>query len=158
MTEQPEEQPDTTAAVEYPELEYMVREVKQKPGLLRHAGCGVLLLIWVTALLIPLVLFVLAVQGDITISHRGDVPDKIQHPRFQAFLLMEPEVRGLQFTRSSVRREGETNLCIQVNVSYVLWEGEGIPAAYCDCYGREALDDDWHYVETVQPVCTDTSD
>lgn len=158
MTEKSAQQPENNIETEYPRIEYVARDGRQRPSLLRRAGCGVLLVIWFTVLLLPLLLFVLAVEGNITISHRGDVPDKIQHPRFQAFLLMEPEVRGLQFTRSSVKREGNRDLCIQVTVSYLLWEGEGIPAAYCDCYARESGDADWQYVNTIQPTCTDESD
>lgn len=137
----------------YPEIEYVVGEVPRKRSLISRIGCGALLVVWFAILLLPLFFFVLAIQGDITIRHTGDVPDKLQHPRLQISLIMDADSRGLQFTRSAVNRYDETNLCMDTRVNYTLWEGQGAPARYCDCYTRDAPDADWSFAETSQGGC-----
>lgn len=137
----------------YPEIEYVVREVPRKRSLLERVGCGALVLVWFAVLLLPLFFFVLAIQGDITIRHTGDVPDKLQHPRFQITLIMDADSRGLQFTRSGVNRYSATDLCLDTRVNYTLWQGQGAPARYCDCYTRETADEDWSFTESTQGGC-----
>ena len=153
MTEDQTERQPEVDEVEYPEIEYVVRESPRKRPLIQRIGCGFALVIWFLFLLLPLVLFVLAIQGDITLRYGDDIPDRQTHPRFQIFLQMEPEVQGFQLTTSSIKRIDSENMCIQVNVRYVLWEGQGDPATYCDCYTRESEETDWQLNGTTTNAC-----
>ena len=153
MSGNPDDMRTEAQQAAYPEIDYVVREVPRKRSLIRRLGCGVVLVIWFAFLLLPLLLFVLAIQGDITILHGSDIPDRQSHPRFQVFVQMEPEVQGLQFTTSSIKDIDSQKMCIEVNVRYFLWEGQGDPATYCDCYFRATHEDDWTYEETLLNAC-----
>ena len=108
---------------------------------------------WFLVLLLPMVLFILAINGDITIARSGDIPDKNEHPLFQASLVMEIDFRGLRLTNTSLARENEVNLCIQTNVRFVLWEGEGEDAVFCDCYDRDSSESVWELSSTAMTTC-----
>ena len=150
------EENESTSSQEraYPEIEYVVQEAQpRKRSLLSRIGCGVILMFWFAILLLPLFFFILAVQGDITISRRGDIPDKHQHPLFQVMLLMDANNRGLQFTSTSIGINNDTDICIETNVSYFMWQGDGESAQYCDCYERDNSDVEWSYTSTEQGEC-----
>lgn len=138
---------------EYHQIEYVVQEQPKKRSLARRIGCGFLLVIWLFILLLPLGFFILAVDGEITLSHRGDVPEKHAHPRLQVRLITEIDYRGLQITNTSVNRADDLNLCIQTDVRYLLWQGEGEPATYCDCYLRSDQEEDWQFDTTNPGQC-----
>jgi len=135
----------------YEQVEYVVKV--RKRSLLRRIGCFGLILVWLVIMLIPFGIFILAIEGDITISHSGDVPDKHQHPRLQVQLITEIDFRGLGITTSSVNQIDGKNLCIETNVRYLLWQGEGEPATYCDCYSRELTASTWSFTETILAQC-----
>jgi hypothetical protein len=136
----------------YPEIEYVVVEKKRRP-LYQRIGCLLMIPIWLLFAITPLVMIILAVEGDITIEHGGDVPNKFQHPLFQLKLVMEEDFRGLNITNSSLYREGENDFCIQNNVRFILWEGEGDPASYCQCYERDDPDADWLSISSEEGSC-----
>ncbi len=133
---------------EYPEIEYVVKV--KRPSLARRLGCFAMIGVWLVVMMIPFMLILLAVQGEIRLGHSGDVPDKHEHPLLQINLVMEIDFRGLNITHSSVNRDGD-DLCIQTNVRYLLWEGEGDPATFCDCYTRQG--DDWQFAQTTMQAC-----
>lgn len=133
------------------EIEYII--VKKPVSRFRRVGCIIALVLWFSFLLLPLGLFILAVEGDITIARGDDIPEPSEHPRFQLKLIMEPDYRGISLVNTSLHRDGDQALCIQTNVRYVLWEGDGDPAVYCDCYVRARIDDDWTFVSTAVAAC-----
>lgn len=134
------------------EIEYVVVTKKRSP--LRRIGCGLLLVVWFTVLMLPLFLFILAVNGEIRIGHSGDMPDKHEHPLLELSLVMEADFRGLRITNAAVaQRDGEDALCVQTNVRYLLWQGEGDPATFCDCYARAG--ENWELTETLMGACGD---
>lgn len=137
----------------YPEIDYVVKQVPPGRSPLRRLGCGVLLVVWFAVLLLPLAMFVLAIQGDITIWHGAGIPDREEHPRFQVRLVMEMDFRGLGLTTTSIERDGEDALCIQSNVRFLLWEGEGDPATFCDCYTRSSSNTEWSLEATTVGHC-----
>lgn len=124
-----------------PSVEYIF--IKRKPNLFRRLGCTILLILWFTFLLLPLFLFILAVQREITISYVNDIPDSYQHPLFQIQLVMESDYRGLRIVNATLHNHTETTVCVQTNVRYVLWEGEGDPATFCRCYQRSDSKTEW---------------
>lgn len=138
---------------EYHQIEYVVQEHPKKRSLSRRVGCVLILVLWFLILLLPLGFFILAVDGQLTLSQRGDVPDKHQHPLFQINLITEVDYRGIQFTNSTIHRQDDLNVCVQTDVRYLLWQGEGESAQYCDCYMRTAQEDDWQYETTTPGQC-----
>ncbi len=148
MTDNQTPPPTATA---YPPIEYVIAERKRNP--LRRAGCIFALAIWFTVLLLPLCLFILAAQQEITISHFGDVPDKFQHPLFQVQLVMERNYRGLRLVNTTTASQSDDNICVQTNVRYILWEGTGEPATFCRCYERDATESTWTLLEQTLEAC-----
>ncbi len=139
----------------YPEIEYVVVQRKRRAWW-KRPGCLLQLAVWVIIMMIPLIIMVLALQGDITIAHRGDVPNKFQHPFFQVRLVMEVDYRGLNITNSSILREDTDNMCIETHARFLLWEGEGEPATYCQCYTRVELG--WQTTNAEQGQCNGTTE
>lgn len=152
MTDQDDApQQEVNAASEaHPRIEYVIRERKRRWSPLQRVGCVLGLLLWLLVMTVPFLLFVLAIQGQITIAHPGDVPDGHEHPLLQVKLIMEPDYRGLNITNSSVQRDGE-NLCVQTDVRFILWQGEGEPASFCDCYTQ--VNDEWSLETTTIGTC-----
>jgi hypothetical protein len=134
-----------------PSVEYIF--IERKRNLLRRLGCTIMLILWFTFLLLPLFLFVLAVQQEITIAHAGDIPESYQHPLFQVQLVMEEDYRGLRIVNTTLHNSTETNICIQTNVRYVLWEGQGDPATICRCYERDNAKANWMLLEQTLETC-----
>ncbi|MCU0466943.1 MAG: hypothetical protein MUF38_20555 [Anaerolineae bacterium] len=118
-------------------------------GLAWRAGC---IAIWLPLILLPFVLLILAANGEIVISNGGDMPEPEAHPWLRATLIMEIDTRGLNITRSSIASRDEGGLtCVQTDVSFLLWQGEGEPARYCDCY--EQVGEAWSLVSTESVTC-----
>lgn len=138
---------------QHPEIEYVVVEKQQRRRPMRRVGCVLLVVVWFIVLMLPTVLFVLAVEGDITIARGDDIPDSHEHPLLQASLVMEADFRGLRITNTSLHNETDENLCIQTNVRFVLWQGEGDPATFCDCYTRDDPESAWLLDSTEMSPC-----
>lgn len=118
---------------------------------LRRLGCTLLLVIWFTILLMPCFMLVLATQQQITIS-QGSLPDQY----LRIWLIMEPAQRGLGISTTSVHPPKDANLpadslCLQTNVNYLLWQGQGETSGYCECYHQE--DTNWTPVATYSTTC-----
>jgi len=129
--------------------------LKQKMGLRGCAwrlGC---LVVWLPLILLPLFLLMLATQGEFALWHGDSFPDGEEHPFLQAKLLMDIDTRGLNVTRSYISSSNaqDTAVCVQTNVRFMLWQGEGPPVDYCDCYGRDAAADPWVFQARTPGVC-----
>ncbi|GAB1421819.1 hypothetical protein MASR2M15_20100 [Anaerolineales bacterium] len=126
--------------------------IAHPPNPIKRAGCGFLLIGWFLLLLLPCFLFSLAARGTLGIGHPG-LPEPENHPLVQVQLISEIDYRGLALTRSYLSSQTDSNLCIETAVSYLLWEGEGDNALYCECY---FLTDsgDWQYNEFLDQPCT----
>jgi hypothetical protein len=142
-----------------PEIVYVGR----RSAYARRFGCGVAVIAWALIMLTPLALLILAVQGEITISHGDRVPEPEAHPLLQIRLLSEVRNAGLVITTSSLAEQStqdeESHVCTLTHVRYLLWEGEGQNASYCDCYVRpsEATSNSaWSYTGTTQNTCEAT--
>jgi hypothetical protein len=122
-------------------------------GILGRLGCAGALVIWFTLLLTPIMLIVLAAQGEIGLWYGGSVPDSEAHPLLQVRLLMDIENQGFSLTHSSIRAQNDTSTCMQTDVRYFLWEGEGEDATYCDCYHRANADAPWDYLASSLGAC-----
>lgn len=124
-------------------------------------GCGVLLVVWVIVLLIPFGLFWLAVGNSIAI-YRTNAPDRILYPRAELSLQMEIENRGFRWRTSRIFRPDDTNLYIQTNIRFLLWErGDDleINTTYCDHFTRETPEADWQRTSTFSDTtCRDVID
>ncbi len=141
----------TPPAPSYPPIEYVFVERKRRP--LWRIGCILLVVIWFLILLIPLFFFILATQQEITIARAGDVPDSYQHPLFQVQLVMEEDYRGLRFVTTSIHDKTDEIMCVQTNVSYILWEGKGEPATFCRCYEQDLTASMWTLLDQTLETC-----
>ncbi len=105
---------------------------------LRRTGCVLLLIIWFAALLLPCFLFYLATQQEVVVS-QGDLPGQ----EIRIVLLMDAGKRGIGFwsTAATTNLEGDT--CLITYVRYILWEGQGDPVSYCECYVRDTASSGW---------------
>lgn len=92
---------------------------------LRRLAYFLIFLIWLLVMLFPVVAVVLATQGQIQIGRESE-----SHLRL--FLLQESgnEGIGIEWTR----HVQEPPRCAQSSLIYLLWEGEGENATYCQCY------------------------
>ena len=129
--------------------------VKQKIGIRGYAwrlGC---IVVWLPLILLPLFLLILATQGELALWHADSFPDGEEHPFVQAKLLMDIDTRGLNVTRSYISSSNaeDTAVCIQTQVRFLLWQGEGVPVDYCDCYARNTATDPWEFEARAQGMC-----
>lgn len=115
---------------------------------LRRIGCLVGLLLWALLMLTPCGLFLLATQGQLTIS-LGSAPNQ----EVRLWLVNEARVRGLALSWPSVRPSGDTTLCVQTETRFLLWAGSGEPATFCDCYGRTSPNEPWLSAESYTGSC-----
>jgi hypothetical protein len=113
---------------------------------LRRVGCSVLLVIWFTFLLLPCFLLVLATQQEIIIS-QGELPGQ----EIRIRLITDIDQRGIGFWTTSTTTGTEGDICLVTNVRYILWEGQGDPAQYCQCFSREAENGAWIPSENACP-------
>lgn len=121
---------------------------------LGRLGCGLLVTLWFMLLLLPCAMIWLALGNNITISHANS-PEPEQHPLFEIQLIMEQDNRGLKFTNSTVQEDDDQNLCVDINVNYLLWESDSsaVPSAFCQCYQREADSEQWQFTQQFENVC-----
>ncbi|HEX2622673.1 MAG TPA: hypothetical protein VHL11_21080 [Phototrophicaceae bacterium] len=127
--------------------------VGRRQAYIRRAGCGCAVLLWALFLLIPGFLLVLATQGEVVVWHENSVPEPALHPLLQVKLLMEVETRGLNITTSTPVNKPDNLTCMQTEVRFVLWQGNGNNVSYCDCYQREGDKQPWTLISTVSGTC-----
>lgn len=97
---------------------------------LRRFGCGIAVVLWIVLLISPCALLALASQGEIAIQ-LGDIPGQ----SLRIWMVSEARERGVGIARPSVYTNGDS-VCLQTNVSFLLWQGQGQATTYCDCYTR----------------------
>lgn len=115
---------------------------------LRRIGCGVLLVIWFALLLTPCFLITLAVQQEVRIS-TGGAPGQ----ELRVWLLMEVDTRGVGVSTGTVKSQTDTNMCVQTDIRYFLWQGSEESVSYCECYQRSSADDVWEPTTVETEVC-----
>jgi len=147
------QQPDMSEMDEY--YERTRRPLFKRPQTpLGKLGCNLLIVGWFLVLLLPITMVWLAFGNTITIP-RNNIPEAELHPRLQIQLIMSVENRGLQISRSNVQRTDETNLCVENQRSYLLWEDDGsaLPATYCQCYQRADAQSEWVFTRQIENTC-----
>jgi hypothetical protein len=120
-------------------------------------GCGIALFFWFALLMLPCGMVWLASGGEVFIGQ--DVPDASEHPRFQLRLIADADNTGLQMTRSGVASQSDGELCLQTQVSYLLWnqDDDGDQGViYCDCYERPSGESEspWTLTTTETGACS----
>ncbi|HRL13767.1 MAG TPA: hypothetical protein PKX07_17940 [Aggregatilineales bacterium] len=125
---------------------------RARRGPLRRLGCGIALVIWFVILLFPGFLLLLAIQQEVVVWHGRGFPEAESHPLVQVKLIMDARTRGVSITSSHISIEDSQNACVQTNVNYLLWQGTGEAASYCDCYAR-AGESGWTLTETYSGAC-----
>lgn len=125
----------------------VVVEPKRR-SLLRRIGCGILLVVWFAVLLTPCFLITLAVQQEVRIS-TGSAPGQ----ELRVWLIMEAETRGLGVSNGRVALQTETDLCVQTDIRYFLWQGSEESVSYCECYQRSNSSEAWMSTTMATEVC-----
>lgn len=115
---------------------------------IRRIGCWFGLLLWVVLMVSPCLLFVLATQGQITVT-LGGAPGQ----EARVWLINEARVRGIAISWPSVHNENDTALCVQTDTRFILWAGSGDPATFCECYTRASPNDGWTAGESFSGSC-----
>lgn len=114
---------------------------------LRRPGCVIALILWFGLLMLPCPMFVLATQGEISLS-LGSAPGQ----QARLWLVMEADARGLGLSLPRVTGS-DTALCVQTDVRYFFWAGSAEPVSYCECYTRAAPSGAWSAAGTTPGVC-----
>jgi hypothetical protein len=115
---------------------------------LRRCGCWLALLFWFVLLVTPCGLLYLATQNELAIS-LGDLPGQT----LRVWLVNEARLRGIAISSPAVVGQDSSGaICLQTQVSFVLWMGEGDGSRFCDCFAREG--DDWALTSTSAGDCT----
>lgn len=129
---------------------------RRRRSLLGRIGFVALLIGWLSFLMLPFFLIVLAIQGEIGLAHGAYMPDHSAHPVLRFTLLNDPQNlanQGISITTSQISWGTATQLCVQTHVRFLMWEGRGDPASYCDCYTRATAEQAWVYAETTPGLC-----
>lgn len=113
----------------------------------RRIGCACGLLLWAVIMITPCLLFLLATQGQLSIT-LGGAPNQ----QARIWLVNEARVRGLALSWPTVHNiEGDTALCVQTETRFILWAGSGDPATFCECYTRAS--ESWSAAESYSGSC-----
>ena len=127
-----------------------------KRGLLRRAGCGLILVFWFALLLTPGALLYLAANGEIRLWHR-EIPQPHAHPLLLISLISETKDRGLRLENSTIASHSGADdaICVETLVRFLLWQSSSgsQDARYCDCYERESTDAAWRASQSYIGAC-----
>lgn len=137
------------------EQEQMQPIVERRVSWTSRFGCFFGVILWSILMLIPGFFCVLAFQGEIALWHGSNIPDPTEHPVIQVKLISEIDASGLIITRSYVATDADDNVCVESDISYLLWDGadENQNVKYCQCYLR--VDDGvrWLYQGSTSGAC-----
>ncbi|MBL8164601.1 MAG: hypothetical protein JNJ61_21605 [Anaerolineae bacterium] len=114
---------------------------------LRRLGCWLALVLWFVLLVTPCGLLYLATQNELQIS-LGELPGQT----LRVWLVNESRLRGIAISSPSlVGNNSDGEVCLQTQVSFVLWMGEGEGSRFCDCFARDG--DRWALTSTSAGEC-----
>ena len=113
---------------------------------LRRPGCVIALILWFTLLLSPCIFIYLAANEEISIQ-TGDAPEQ----RLRIWLVQAAGQSGLGISNGTVYQQDDNNLCVQTDVNFLLWRGEGQSSQYCECYTHSQSG--WDTTEVNQGTC-----
>lgn len=115
----------------------------------RRVLIGIGLVIWFALLLLPCVLFTLAVNQEIAIP-TGDLPGQ----QVRVWLVMEASQRGLGYSTASVTQRSDTQACLTTNIGFLLWQGQADATRYCECYARSSASEPWSLASMDMAACS----
>jgi len=117
----------------------------------RRVLIGIGLIIWFMLLMLPCLFFTLAFNQEIAIA-TGDLPGQ----QLRVWLVMEVTQRGLGYSTASVDQRSETSACLTTRINFLLWQGRGEPASYCECFTRASASDPWMLTSVDMAACSPT--
>lgn len=123
---------------------YTTRELVLR-RVLFYAGIAV----WVVILSIPFFFVVLGMRGEMSIPLAGDFPEN----RLRIWMVMEPYERGIGYSLPRVAERSDVELHVETQVSYLMWEGEGENAVYCQQYTQDSDSATWIMADTAEGRC-----
>ncbi len=92
---------------------------------LRRIGYLLVILVWLVIMAFPITAFVLSTRGEINL---GSNPR--QHVRL--FMVQEEDTNGVGMEWA--RPSGRNRECTLTSINYFLWDGQGEPTSFCQCY------------------------
>jgi hypothetical protein len=110
---------------------------------------GALVAVWLLILLIPAFFIVMTINGEVTIP-LGDAPEQ----NLRIWLISEARVRGLGVASGGVASRSETDVCVETDLRYLLWQGTQAPSTYCECFMRSG-DDGWSFASGWEGLCSE---
>lgn len=114
----------------------------------RRLGCLLAFVIWLVVMLVPCFFITLAFQQQIVIT-QGSAPNQV----LRVWLINEADHRGLGLSTASTHPDGtDAGLCVQTDVSFLLWVGQANPVTYCECYLRSG--DDFEFTGATDGSCS----
>ncbi len=118
-------------------------------GLGRRLGCGAVIFMWLICFLIPCAVVGVVSQGGLAIT-TGDLPNQ----QFRLWLIMERREAGLGMqTATAHYRDDGLQACLDTEIRFWLWDGEGQPTRYRELYERETVNDTWMYTAVNEGDC-----
>ncbi|MCA9940391.1 MAG: hypothetical protein KC418_17255 [Anaerolineales bacterium] len=91
---------------------------------LRRTGCLLLILFWLFLMSLPLLAVNIARGGQVRLGAQDGAHLRI-------FLVQEEKLNGLGLEWA--RDVAGTGTCRHTSVTYLMWEGQGTSADYCQC-------------------------
>jgi hypothetical protein len=116
----------------------------------KRVGRVLLLLLWLGILLIPGFFILMVVNNEFSIS-LGDAPGQ----NLRVWLVSEIRERGFGVATGSVSTLDETNVCVQTDLRYLLWQGTQAPSTFCECYTRPDNTAEWSYATGWEGTCAE---
>ncbi len=112
-------------------------------------GCRFAVVLWFIILLTPCFCLAFASQGEFSLR-LGDLPGQ----SLRVWLLSESRQRGFGISRPSVVAGSVAGqMCLQTDVSFLLWEGKEDATTYCECFAQSA-NSTWDVLSNNQGSCT----
>ena len=111
-------------------------------------GCRLAVVVWFLILLTPCFCLAFASQGELSVR-LGDIPGQ----SLRVWLLSESRQRGFGISRPSVVASSVVGqVCLQTDVSFILWTGSEDATTYCECFAQSA-NSTWDVVSNNQGSC-----
>ncbi len=131
-----------------PQVRY-VPAAPQKTPARKTIVRAVFVALWLLILLIPGFFIWMVINGEFTLS-LGSTPEQ----KLRVWLVSEIRERGFGISTGSVASQTETDVCVQTDLRYLLWQGSQAPSTYCECFTRTTAEDTWSYNGGWEGMCS----
>lgn len=114
----------------------------------RRLGCALFLMVWLVVILSPCPVFVLAIRGEIVLTH-SDIPEDY----FRIWSIQELQLRGLGISNARRVSIPDGSVCTITDTHFILWKGQAPAAHQCSCYTRQGEANTWMSIAEGADAC-----